>query len=336
LLLQASDLPITTSINPGERTHVARISIAVIGAGNMGTQHARVVSEHPDFELSLIVDNDIERAQKLANEYSTTASTSLNDALKANAVVVASSTASHVEIGNFFIENRVPLLIEKPLANGIEDVRKLTDLSAAKSVPLMCGFVERFNPVMATLLGSISEVPNHVMALRHSPSGGSNYGNVIDDLLIHDLDLCLQFPGTERVTEMSAVGDDLRDPSSVDALIAFDSNMRANLSANRTSQRKLRIWFVNVGDTTYEADLMRQTLTSYRHLGHDIDGAFGYRSNTVIDVPYIRHAGEPLTLQLSHFRELVEGKGDLDSERKRCVDVHSLISDLYPHKKLAA
>jgi hypothetical protein len=43
-----------------------------------------------------------------------------------------------------------------------------------------------------------------------------------------------------------------------------------------------------------------------------------------VDIPFVRHAGEPLALQFEHFLDLVEGRVDADAERQRILPTHEL------------
>ena len=49
-----------------------------------------------------------------------------------------------------------------------------------------------------------------------------------------------------------------------------------------------------------------------------------YRSATTVDVPFVRHAGEPLALQLQHFVELIRGTVDAEEERTSILPPHAL------------
>ena len=48
------------------------------------------------------------------------------------------------------------------------------------------------------------------------------------------------------------------------------------------------------------------------------DEEAGYRQQTIIDIPIIRHPGEPLQLQLAHFVDLIEGVPTPPSSAIRC------------------
>jgi hypothetical protein len=51
-------------------------------------------------------------------------------------------------------------------------------------------------------------------------------------------------------------------------------------------------------------------VTVYRNVSQEMaltGGGLGYRSSTEIELPFVRHTGEPLTLQFAHFLALVRG-----------------------------
>ena len=78
----------------------------------------------------------------------------------------------------------------------------------------------------------------------------------------------------------------------------------------------------------YDVDLLRQDLTVYRHRAHaqgvGAGQAAGYRAETVIDIPFVRHTGEPLALQFAHFLDLVSGRADACAERNSILPAHEI------------
>jgi hypothetical protein len=84
-------------------------------------------------------------------------------------------------------------------------------------------------------------------------------------------------------------------------------------------------------DRLIEIDLLRQDITIYRHIGataSDEDTGLGYRQQTVIDIPVIRHPKEPLVSQLERFVDLVAGRADADDERDSLLAPHVVIEQL--------
>lgn len=301
-------------------------AIAVLGAGAMGTNHARVVAEHAGVELGLVVDIDEHRARAIADELGTKWATDPGEAFAYDAVVVAVPTEHHLAVVTPLLEAGVPVLLEKPAASTTSDVQAILALAAKRGVPLLCGFVERFNPVVRTALAMLDEQPLHLVALRHSPKGSPTPISVVHDLLIHDIDLALLFAGRGVVEQVS--GTCRRPPDAevdeiVDCSLTVEGGMVAMLSASRAGQRKLRSVIVTATDRVFELDLLRQDLTVYRHVEHGtVNGAHGYCADTVVEIPFVRHAGEPLALQLTYFLDLVEGRADADRELATILSPH--------------
>lgn len=301
-------------------------AIAVLGAGAMGTNHARVVAEHPGVELGLVVDIDESRARAIADELGAKWATDAGEAFAYDAVVVAVPTEHHLDVVKPLLEAGVPVLLEKPAAPTTTDVAAILALAAERGVPLLCGFVERFNPVVRTALDMLDEQPLHMVALRHSPKGLPTPISVVHDLLIHDIDLALLFAGRGVVEQVS--GTCRRPPDSevdeiADCSLTVEGGMVAMLSASRAGQRKLRSVIVTATDRVFELDLLRQDLTVYRHVEHGtVNGAHGYCADTVVEIPFVRHAGEPLSLQLTYFLDLVNGRADAARELATILAPH--------------
>ncbi|MEZ5268629.1 MAG: Gfo/Idh/MocA family oxidoreductase [Microthrixaceae bacterium] len=73
--------------------------IAVIGAGVMGTNHARVAGTLPDVELTHVVDADAERAAAAASAHGAIAVTDpLSVIGQVDAAIVALPTLLHAEV----------------------------------------------------------------------------------------------------------------------------------------------------------------------------------------------------------------------------------------------
>lgn len=283
--------------------------VALIGAGFMAANHARVISGSQRAMLEVVIDVDKNRALELAEPFGARASTDVRAALSCDAAVVASSTETHADISLALIESRIPLLVEKPLASSLDDVRRICASAEKNHVALSCGFVERFNPVVTTVLEMLEDEPIHIVSLRHSPAAPRMSNSVIHDLLIHDIDLTLRFSHGNEVLGvrgshwLSSTGVE----EIVDCMLQLSGGAVATLSASRMSQRKVRTTQIFTGSVLYDLDLLRTDLTVYRNVMQEQLEPMTYRSETVIDIPFIRHAGEPLALQFEHFLNIANG-----------------------------
>lgn len=322
-----------TVIRPARRSgDRAPLRVALVGAGAMGTLHARVVSESARARLYAVVDADISRAEAIADRVGCLATTDLEVAARSDAVIVATSTETHRDVAMPLLEAGKPLLIEKPLAPRYDDVFAIAKEAEARGVPLLCGFVERFNPVVALAAELLDGPPIHVVAVRHSPPNPRVTSTVMADLLVHDVDLAVLFAESDLLPHV--IGTTWAPPGGVaeiaDCTLRFADGMVATLSASRQSQRKIRSIMLTSAGMLIELDLLRQDVTVYRHVMHEaVPGtATGYRAQTVIDIPFVRQAGEPLALQFEHFLDLLGGGGDPDEERRRLLPAHEILERL--------
>jgi len=54
----------------------------------------------------------------------------------------------------------------------------------------------------------------------------------------------------------------------------------------------------------------------------------GYRQQTIIEIPVVRHVGEPLQLQLDHFVDLIRGEADAALELASLLPPHEVMHRL--------
>lgn len=309
------------------------ISVALVGGGAMGALHARVVSQSPGAELACIIDPNAEAGRRLADQFESRWLPDLDGTGLIDAVIVASPTDTHAGWVDRALHAGKPVLIEKPLSTDLAEVEAMIKQSRDVGVPIMGGFVERFNPAILLALDILKE-PLYLQAVRHSPYVSRIRTGVAHDLLIHDIDLALRTFGV--------VPDDVRgqlgyfhpesEPDAEDVAdfhLAFSEGRVASLSASRITQRKVRSVAITELDRLIEIDMIRQDVTIYRHVGHEVmEGNWGYRSQTVIDIPVIPSRREPLASQLDHFLGLIRGTVDPDRERFSLLPPHEVVTSV--------
>lgn len=316
------------------KMYSSKMKIVVVGAGGMGSNHSRAIANGMNTELVGIVDFDTEKAFSVAKRFESNAYTTLSEALdkeSVDGVVVATTTASHLAISKEVIERGIPLMVEKPITDEISTTAELLKLSEQKNVPIMCGFVERFNPAVRTALGLLDEPMKHFMSVRHSPVNPRATASVVYDLLIHDIDIALAFHG--RVDDVSSINSVNWTPKNAavdeisDCVLKFDDGSIASLSASRQGQRKIRDIRVVTDTHLFEVDLLRVNVTIYKNVMQEViesAGTSSYRAETIIDMPFVRHEGEPLALQMQHFAGLIRGDVDANAERNSLLLPHQI------------
>jgi len=218
------------------------LSGVLYGHGHMGRLHAQKLHARPDVRLSIV-----DPAKGLAD---TTADTP-------DFAIIATPTRTHAELALPLLRSGVPCLIEKPLAPSL-------DLAEALAVHdhLSVGHIERFNPVFSGL--SRGEIA-YVDVERLAPVPGRHADvDVIDDLMIHDLDLLLHWIGGE-VTEVRAKGLSVSGEKldMVNARIEITQpsgrTAVANITASRVSEATVRTWRAFAPGQYWSLDLQRRT-----------------------------------------------------------------------------
>ena len=120
----------------------------VAGVGVMGRNHARVMSEMREFDLSLVFDPDAVTAEGVAAAYGASPITAAADFVAGGleAAVVATPNRHHADLSVALLEAGVHVLVEKPIAATVADAQRMIDAAKANDRVLMVGQVERFNP----------------------------------------------------------------------------------------------------------------------------------------------------------------------------------------------
>lgn len=240
--------------------------IAVVGVGHLGRHHARILSQTPGVELVAVVDVNRDRAQEIASERKTKALTDWHDVLTSvEAVTVAAPTDAHVEIAGAFLDRRVHVLVEKPMAATTGDADRLLQIAHDREVVLAVGHTERFNPAVERARTVIRE-PRFIEVHRLGTFPERSLDiDVVFDLMIHDLDLVLNIVGSE-VTSLEAIGVPVLTPrvDIANVRLRFAGGCIANLTASRISRervRKIRFFqrdaYISIDYAAQEAEMWR-------------------------------------------------------------------------------
>ena len=143
----------------GAKADIGRaLRVGVIGAGVMGSNHARVLAGLPGVVLIGIVDPLPEHRTRAIDLVGCRAFETLDQLLAEgiDAVTIAAPTHLHHEIALACIARNIHILVEKPVASTVEEGREIVAAAERAGVTLMVGHVERFNPAVAAIKQAIS------------------------------------------------------------------------------------------------------------------------------------------------------------------------------------
>jgi len=312
--------------------------VALVGAGNMGSHHARVIAQSPRAELAVLVDPRHDVGSAVAERFGAAWAPELPDLADIDAVVVAAATEAHYPLAMQVLSQDRPLLIEKPVADSLLRTEEILRLADERDLPFMCGLLERYNPAVMTARTFI-ETPVHVSAVRHSPYAPRIRTGVAWDLLVHDVDLAINIVGSAPTGVEADLG--FFSPQSApgaedvaETLLRFPGGAVAHVSASRVGQRKIRRLSIYELDRLVEVDLLRRDVTIYHHVSENsVDDGRGYRQQTVIEIPELITSQEPLTTQFSRFLDVIDGTEDAAAERATILPSHRVIDNVISRRQ---
>ena len=247
--------------------------------------------------------------------------------LRPDAVSIVVPTQFHANVALDVIKQKIPMLIEKPIASTVKEATSLVAASELFKVPVMVGHIERFNPVVSAAKSLLdSGAIGDVLAMRGVRVGPFTPrvkdAGVLHILAIHDLDL-FQFlsGGTIHNIDCMAVQkkfSQFEDSASV--LCETDNGVVCSLEANWCSPKKVRSLTITGTKGILELDYLTQRLVLAESDGGErsvktYSDYLLYNSvgeQRVIDVV----PNEPLKLELSYFLDCVKNRaGPVPSAR---------------------
>ncbi len=292
---------------------MAPVKVGVIGVGNMGWHHARVLSLLKDAELIGVADPDPERCRLATEQFDCSCFQDYKNLLnEVEAVCIAVPTLLHHQVGLECLEKGKHVLIEKPIAASQDEAASLISAANKAGRLLQVGHIERFNPAFRELIKVVANEEVVVLeARRHSPHADrANDVSVVLDLMIHDLDLVLEL-ASAPVVRLAAVGGRSGEGpiDYVNATLGFNNGVIASLTASKMSHRKIRNLSAHCRGSLVETDFLNHTLHIHRraHEWYSADhGELLYRNDGFIEEVSTTSI-EPLYAELEHFLQCVHG-----------------------------
>ena len=126
------------------------VKLAVVGAGLIGSKHARLVHGEPECSLVGICDPDPGRrsvAEKLKVPFFRDLSDLLEEQQPEGAIV-ATPNGTHLAVAEVCAGKGVDLLIEKPIADTLPAARNIVEVATAAGCRVLVGHHRRHNPLI--------------------------------------------------------------------------------------------------------------------------------------------------------------------------------------------
>jgi|TARA_B100001750_G_scaffold229324_1_gene224590 UDP-N-acetylglucosamine 3-dehydrogenase len=289
------------------------MKIVIIGTGSWGKNHCRVLSEFG--VLSAVCDTNIQRAEEFGKKYSVNFYNSLENMLEKeefDAAFVCSPTSTHFDITSTLIENKKHVFVEKPMTYLSEDGQKLVEMSIKNKVILTCGYIERFNPAVATVKDFLSSkkygdlIRLEFYREHRMPQHIKDVG-IIYDTSVHDIDTAMWlFDEAPEVVyaKSGQINHEHEDFATI--MLGFKDNKIATISSNWITPTRVR----NFNAVCTDARIFSDFITQEIRIETD-NGSENPKSQKI----------EPLSLEIKNFLETIEDKNNLIVKPEQAVNV---------------
>jgi myo-inositol 2-dehydrogenase/D-chiro-inositol 1-dehydrogenase len=201
------------------------VRFALFGAGRIGALHAaNIAASHPRARLSWVYDTNAAAATATAARYDARVAASVEAALAdpdVDAVLIASSTDTHVDLITAAARAGKAILCEKPIDLDIERVERCRSAIADSGVAVQLGFNRRYDRSHravreAVRAGQIGALELLLITSRDPGLPPLSYlpvsGGIFRDMTIHDFDLARFILGDDPVTDVYATGSIMVEP----------------------------------------------------------------------------------------------------------------------------
>jgi len=289
------------------------LKVVQIGVGGWGKNHSRVLSEFG--VLSAVCDTSSQRAKEFGKKYSVNFHNSFESLLEHeefDAALVCTPTFTHSDITKQLIENKKHVFVEKPMTYLSEDGQNLIDAAKRNNVILTCGYIERFNPAVASVKDFLkSRKYGDLIRLEfyrehRMPQHIKDVG-VIYDTSVHDIDTAMWlFDETPEVVFAIAGKINHEHEDFATITLGFKDNKTATISSNWITPIRVR----NFNAVCTEARIFSDFITQEIRIETD-NGTENPKNEKA----------EPLSLEIKNFIDAIEGKNDLVVKPEQAVNV---------------
>ncbi|MHA1654808.1 MAG: Gfo/Idh/MocA family protein [Candidatus Thorarchaeota archaeon] len=246
------------------------LKIGIIGIGNMGRIHARILSSMG--LLSAIADTDFSRAESVAKTYGANPFDSFEamlDEMDLDGVVISTPTRTHARIAQAIAENYDSvrgILIEKPLASTLDDAIRVARTLQQREIVAIVSHSEIYNPVVKRTLsliheGAVGEIRSVIHDRRGfvQPARIPSLGDVLEDIGVHDFDIMARLShGPARLYAQCNTSEGVYNAATV--IVKFDSGTEHVFHLSRQYVGRRRSMDVSGTKGTLFIDLFGQII----------------------------------------------------------------------------
>ncbi len=303
-----------------------KIRVGIIGVGYLGKYHLEKYLGIQGVDVVGICDTNKEVGKKIAEENGIPYTGDYREFIgTVDAVSVVVPTVHHHRVAIDFLNAGVDVFVEKPITTSLVEAQSLIDTAESRGLVLQVGHLERFNPAVLALTGTMRE-PMFIESHRLSPFPDRSVDiDVILDLMIHDIDIILNIVKSP-IRHIDAVGVPIitDQVDIVNARLNFESGCVANVTASRVSVEKMRKIRIFQSDAYISIDYAAQKIEVYKRIGEGKDHFSIVKQD--MDISPSDYLGD----EIRSFVEAVRTRGTpsvTGRDGKRALEVAMLIRE---------
>ncbi len=289
--------------------------LGLIGAGRWGRNFIKTIDRIDGMELCAVVDENPETRNFVDGSLIYSDPSDLLN-LDLTGVIIAAPPKLHYELSIPFIDNNIPLIIEKPLCLNSDDAVKIKNNAIQNNVLVLVDHTQLYNPAFTKM----KEISQQYDKIKYIHAEGMNFGpfrpdvSVLWDWAPHDIAMCLDFL-QEPIKSVKAVGDS----SHLSIHCESESGVKISILNSNLSSEKRRIFEVYFSEKLLVMNNLAENRISAQDYIIDEDASkFSGFSNEVF------HEYEdilPLDNLLLSFKEEIKNKKQNYSSINIAVDV---------------
>lgn len=244
---------------------MSSIKLGVVGVGALGRHHARILSEMEGVELTAVAETNPELGKTASETLGTKWVSDYRELIgQVDAVSIVVPTQFHHAVATDFLNNQIPVMVEKPLAGNLLEAEQIVQAARDNKTLLQVGHIERFNPATQAAW-KLTGPPKYIRSERVSPYSFRSIDiGVVHDLMIHDIDLILDLVRSP-VIHVEAFGLSVmgENEDNAQARLTFENGCIADLTASRinpTAHRTMLIWSL---ENAVQVDFNTRNVTCY-------------------------------------------------------------------------
>ena len=234
------------------------LKIAQIGVGYWGPNLLRNLVTNQNISVKMAADRSEERRTFIINKYPDIRVTDNSDLIfkdnDINAVVIATPVKSHFDLTMQALESGKHVLVEKPMATNINQVKKIGQLANKKNLIAMVGHTFLFNNAVRYVKKLIDN--GELGDIRYIYSQRVNLGRIRNDVdalwnfAPHDISIIQYWLNEPQPLESTLSGMDYVQKGINDVVfmnIKYPGNIMANIHVSWLDPHKIQLQYMIKG-----------------------------------------------------------------------------------------